>query len=252
MPRHRRLRRAWRRERLATEVARAGQGDARTFGPTELVFVVAAVLMLTSYLMKSMLPLRMVALAANLFFLAYGVLAANPLALVLYGLLLPINVKRVWDMLKLVRDIETARSDAPVAEWLLPHMTRRTARAGEMLWRRGDAATEMLYVQSGTLRLVEYDEPLGAGTLVGEIGLFSPDNRRTQSLSCTTDCELYSLTADGMYRLYYQNPKLGFHLMRLIVGRLIRDAADARAAGAKAAPAAQASAVPPSPSPTPG
>jgi CRP/FNR family transcriptional regulator, cyclic AMP receptor protein len=88
----------------------------------------------------------------------------------------------------------------------------------------------MLYVQSGELRLVEYDERFGAGALVGEIGLFAPDNRRTQSLECATSCTLYSLSASAMYQLYYQNPKLGFHMMRLVVGRLIRDAATARAA----------------------
>jgi CRP/FNR family cyclic AMP-dependent transcriptional regulator len=202
-----------------------------TFGLGEFLFLIGAALMLASYLMKSMLPLRMVALAANVFFIAYGVLKGNPIALTLYLLLLPINAKRAWDISKLVRDIEAARGDTPIADWLLPHMTRRLAKAGESLWRRGDVATEMLYVQSGTVRLVEYDETLGAGSLVGEIGLFSPDNRRTQSLECTTDCELYSLTSEGMYKLYYQNRKLGFHIMRLVVGRLIRDAEQARAGG---------------------
>ena len=194
-----------------------------------LFFLAGAALMLASYLMKSMLPLRIVALAGNVFFIAYGLMEWKPIALGLYCLLLPINAKRAWDIRKLIRDIETARGDTPVAEWLLPHMTRRLAKAGEVLWRRDDPATEMLYVQSGTVRLVEYDETLGAGSLIGEIGLFSPDNRRTQSLECTTDCELYSLTSEGMYKLYYQNPKLGFHIMRLVVGRLIRDAAIARA-----------------------
>jgi len=201
-----------------------------TFGIADFVFLIGAALMLASYLMKSMLPLRIVALAGNVFFVAYGLIAWKPLALLLYLLLLPINAKRAWDIRKLVRDIENARADTPVADWLLPHMTRRVAKAGETLWRRGDAAAEMLYLQSGTLRLVEYDETLDAGSLVGEIGLFSPDNRRTQSLECVTDCELYSLTAESMYKLYYQNPKLGFHIMRLVVGRLIRDAEQARAA----------------------
>ena len=108
-------------------------------------------------------------------------------------------------------------------------MVLAVAKAGETLWRRGDTATEMLYVHSGTLRLVEYGEILGPGSLVGEIGLFAPDNRRTQSLECASDCTLYSLTAPAMYRLYYQNPKLGFHIMRLVAGRLIRDADQARA-----------------------
>jgi len=208
-----------------------------TFGIADFVFLIGAALMLASYLMKSMLPLRIVALAGNVFFVAYGLIAWKPLALLLYLLLLPINAKRAWDIRKLVRDIENARADTPVADWLLPHMTRRVAKAGETLWRRGDAAAEMLYLQSGTLRLVEYDETLDAGSLVGEIGLFSPDNRRTQSLECVTDCELYSLTAESMYKLYYQNPKLGFHIMRLVVGRLIRDAEQARSAPSGETPA---------------
>jgi hypothetical protein len=31
------------------------------------------------------------------------------------------------------------------------------------------------------------------------------------------------MTDEQMYRLYYQNPKLGFFFMRLIVERLLRD-----------------------------
>jgi hypothetical protein len=38
-----------------------------------------------------------------------------------------------------------------------------------------------------------------------------------------------------MYRLYFQNPKLGFHLMRLIVGRLMRDSAARRSESQPAA-----------------
>ena len=37
--------------------------------------------------------------------------------------------------------------------------------------------------------------------------------------------KLYSMTDYMMYRLYYQNPKLGFHFMRMIAGRLQRDIA---------------------------
>jgi CRP-like cAMP-binding protein len=104
-------------------------------------------------------------------------------------------------------------------------MTRRTAKAGTTLFSRGDTAEEMFYVHSGKVRVVEYGDALGPGTLIGEIGLFARDFRRTQSVVCESDCELYSLDREGLYRLYYQNPKLGFHLVRLIVGRLMRDAA---------------------------
>jgi len=184
---------------------------------------IGAALMVTSYLMKSMLPLRIVALVACLFLVLYGYLAQAMPTLLLYGALIPINIKKTRQIQRLVKAIEQAKSDTPVAEWLLPHMTRRTAKAGSLLWNKGDVATEMLYVEEGTLRVVEYDALLGPGSLVGEIGLFAPDNRRTRTLECASDCVLFSLSAEGMARLYYQNPKLGYHVMRLIVARLMHD-----------------------------
>ena len=189
---------------------------------------IGAGLTLASYWMKSMMPLRLVSLAASVFFLAYGwIEAALPTLVLNIGMIL-INSKKAWEMRTLVRAIEQAKADTPIAEWLLPHMSRRQAKAGQTLWRKGDVATEMIYLESGTLRLVEHDEQLAPGSLIGEIGLFSPDNRRTLTVECATDCTLHSLTKDGMAQLYFQNPKLGYHIMRLIVARLTRDAEKAR------------------------
>jgi CRP/FNR family transcriptional regulator, cyclic AMP receptor protein len=184
---------------------------------------IGAILTLASYLMKSMLPLRLVALAANVFFVAYGYLESALPSLLLYATMIPINAKKVWQMKKLVRAIENAKSDTPVSEWLLPHMTRRLVKAGTTLWHKGDKATEMLYLESGRLNLLEYDEAIGPGSLIGEIGLFAPDNRRTRTIVCATDCTLYGLSAEAMALLYYENPKLGYHVMRLIVARLMHD-----------------------------
>ena len=189
---------------------------------------VGAGLMAASYLMKSMLPLRLVALAANVCLLAYAFNAHSWPTVMLYLAVIPINLKKVVEIRKLVAAIAHARADSPVSEWLLPHMTRRTASAGETLWSKGDEATEMVYVHSGQLKLAEHGEILGPGSLVGEIGLFAPDNRRTGTVTCNTDCTLYSLSAEAMAQLYYQDPRLGFHVMRLVVARLLGDAERAR------------------------
>jgi CRP/FNR family transcriptional regulator, cyclic AMP receptor protein len=196
---------------------------------------IGAALMVASYLMKSMLPLRLTALVACIFFFAYGWITWAVPSLVLYGLLIPINIKKALHVHHLIKAIERARADTPLAEWLLPHMTQRRATAGTVLWHKGDAATEMVYVEHGMIRLVEHDKLLGPGTLVGEIGLLSPDNRRTLTITCETDCVLHSLSADGMAQLYYTNPKLGFHVMRMVVQRLLHDAEKARLAAAAAA-----------------
>ncbi|HEX9686359.1 MAG TPA: cyclic nucleotide-binding domain-containing protein, partial [Burkholderiales bacterium] len=119
--------------------------------------------------------------------------------------------------------IARATQDSPVSQWLLPHMTRRAFKAGDVLFRKGDLADEVVYIVSGQLRLQEHDQILGPGELIGEIGLFSPEKRRTQSIVCETDGELYRITDEMIYRLYYQNPKLGFYFIRLIVERLLRD-----------------------------
>ena len=185
---------------------------------------IGALLTLASYLMKSMLPLRLMALAANVFFVAYGYLESALPSLMLYAAMIPINAKKVYEIKKLVRAIENAKADTPVSEWLLPHMTRRQVKAGTTLWHKGDKATEMLYLESGQLNLLEYDEAIGPGSLVGEIGLFAPDNRRTRTIVCATDCTLYGLSAEAMALLYYENPKLGYHVMRVIVARLLHDA----------------------------
>jgi CRP/FNR family transcriptional regulator, cyclic AMP receptor protein len=170
---------------------------------------IGAALTVASYLMKSMLPLRMVALSANVFLIIYAVQGGSWPTVALYVAMIPINLKKVVEIKKLVRAIENAKADTPVSEWLLPN--------------KGDKATEMLYVESGQLKLLDYDESIGPGSLVGEIGLFAPDNRRTRTIVCATDCTLYSLSAEAMAKLYYQNPQLGYHVMRLIVARLMHD-----------------------------
>ncbi len=64
---------------------------------------------------------------------------------------------------------------------------------------------------------------LGEGSLVGEIGLFTEDRKRTATVVCQTNCVCYTMTDEAIYLLYFQNPKLGFYLIRLIVQRLLQD-----------------------------
>ncbi len=193
--------------------------------PGIVLGTIAATLSLISFMQKSMLPLRGFAIASNVLFIAYGYIDSLWPALILHTCLLPLNTKRLMDIRKLTAEIRKATELSPASQWLLPHMNRRSFKAGEVLFHKGDAADSMFYIASGELRMEGVEQRLGPGELIGEIGLFSPDRKRTQTITCHTDGELYSMTDDMMYRLYYQNPKLGFYFMRLIVGRLQRDVA---------------------------
>jgi CRP-like cAMP-binding protein len=191
--------------------------------PLHLLGVTAAGLAFTSDLMKNMVPLRCIALLANLLYVIYYGITQEFEYLLLHALLLPVNAKRLWDILKLVRDLKRVDADTPVTEWLIQHMHKRRFTAGDVLFRRGDHAHEMVYVASGLLSVQGSAQTFGVGALLGEIGLFSPKRQRTQTVVCQSDGELFYMTDDMMYRLYHQNPKLGFYLMRLIVQRLLGD-----------------------------
>jgi CRP-like cAMP-binding protein len=102
-------------------------------------------------------------------------------------------------------------------------MRRRAFRAGEVLFRKGDSADGILYLARGELLLAEIGEPVRAGAVIGEIGLFSPDRKRTLTVSCVTDGELYEMSEEMIFQLYYQNPKLGFYFIRMVAGRLLKD-----------------------------
>lgn len=178
-------------------------------------------LSLLSTFMKSMQPLRAVAIIGNVAGICYGFAESVWPTFVGNLFLLQINTMRLWEIRKLLREMEKARKEQSIAEVLLPHMSPRTVRAGTLLFHRGDIAQEMLYLKSGEIELVEIGKILHPGTLFGEVGLFARDSKRSQSARCLTDCELYGMTRERLYALYYDNPRIGFNLMALVVENLL-------------------------------
>jgi len=176
-----------------------------------------------SFVMERMLPLRVLALVSNVCFIGYGFAEGLLPSMVLNAVLLPVNAKRLWEIKKLSKEIARASQESPVSEWLLPHMHHRSFKQGDVLFRKGDVADKLIYLAKGELRLVEIDQPIAPGELAGEIGLFSPEKKRTQTLVCESDGELYEMTDEMIFQLYYQHPKLGFFIMRLVAERLLRD-----------------------------
>jgi hypothetical protein len=62
---------------------------------SDLVGYAAASAVLASFLMRSMVPLRLVAILSNILFLSYGYLAQIHPVLFLHAALLPINIARL-------------------------------------------------------------------------------------------------------------------------------------------------------------
>jgi hypothetical protein len=206
----------------------------------EAVGYLASALVLTTFYMKTMMPLRVCAIASNVAFIAYGFFGEIQPVLVLHLVLLPLNVKRLYELRQLVQDIKRAADGSFSFDPMIPFLTKRVFRAGHVLFRKGDRATCLYLLSRGAVRLPEIDLVVREeGAVIGEIGLFAPTHERTTSAICETDVVALVLTEDKVVQVYYQNPKFGFSLLQLITRRLLADwAGRPAAASAAGAPAA--------------
>jgi hypothetical protein len=186
----------------------------------ELIGVAAAAASLYAAHARTIVPLRAAAIIANLLAMSYSFMHGTYPTFLLNALLLPLNVWRLHQMLKLIRDINAAIERDLNADWLLKYMRPQRYKAGDIMMERGEYATEAFYVVAGEVELVEIGRTLGAGSLLGEIGLFTPNGRRTMTVRCKTDVQAAKIGYDQVKELYFQNPQFGFRLLHLIVARL--------------------------------
>lgn len=208
---------------------------------TEAFGYLGALLTLTTFSMKTMLHLRMVGIAANLAFVSYGVLGSVYPVLILHLTLLPLNLWRLWQLRRLTRQISQASGagGGMSIAWLKPFSRQKSVKAGDVLFRQGDAAQEILFVLDGQFRAVEAGVAIGQGEVLGELGLVTPGRTRTQTVVCEKAGTLLLVTYDEVRQMYFQNPAFGFFFLELVASRLMQDAARS-AAGAQPAAASAA------------
>lgn len=191
----------------------------------EIAGYLAALLVFLTFYMKTMIPLRVVGICSNCAFIAYGYLGGLYPVLILHLILLPLNAWRLREMLRLTKQVrEAAQADLKM-DWLRPFTSSRRISAGDILFRKGDAASAMYFIVSGRCRLTELGIDILPGQVVGELALLAPDQSRTQTLECTENGELLQITYEQVRQLYYQNPQFGFYFIRLIAQRLFQNIA---------------------------
>jgi len=203
--------------------------------------VFASVFVVATTTMRTMIPLRIVGILTNLVLIGTAIPGRNYLVIVVQAVVLVLNSYRLHQMLQLVRDVKKSVNSDLSMEWLKPFMTERKCEAGEVLFYKDEKAEDMLYIVSGRFRLVESGIELPIGAIVGELGMLSPSNLRTQSLECTEAGLILSVSYTKVEELYVQNPEFGFYFLRLSSARLFQNLATLEqrlAQQAAAAPAA--------------
>ena len=186
---------------------------------------VAAVLVFLTFYMKTMIPLRLVGICSNCVFIIYAYFGTLYPVLILHIILLPLNLLRLREMLRLTKQVSAATRADLSMDWLKPFTSTRQFETGDVLFRKGDRADAMFFIVSGAYRLVEIGVQLPQGQVVGELGLLAPDQARTQTLECTASGEVLQITYEQVKQLYYQNPQFGFYFLQLTTKRLFENIA---------------------------
>ena len=182
----------------------------------------AAALTVGAYAAKTMLPLRILAIASSLAFLIYGLLLGLWPMVGMEALLLPINVWRFWELLRLRRKVNTVAADAPPDFSIIKDYGRkRRVSDGDTIFSQGDSVDRLYYLERGKVHLDEVAVTLDAGAIFGEIAFFTDAAQRTATARAVGDTLVYELDRVGFMRLQFQDPSFGMAVMRTITRRLI-------------------------------
>ena len=191
--------------------------------PVLFLGYIASALVFMAFFMRSRARLRQVGIASNLAFILYGTLSHVIPVLILHALLLPLNTWRLWEIIRTKRAIAGAIKGDLRMDWLEPFAQPVELNAGEQLFARNDLGDKTYFVVSGGMHLSESGVDLGPGSLLGEVAMFSPEHRRTQSAVASSETRLLSMTQDELFTLYRRYPDFGVYLLRLVTARLLEN-----------------------------
>jgi hypothetical protein len=188
-----------------------------------MLALTGAIFFVATLMVRTIVPLRVIGIISNVFFIAYGALAGSASTFFLYLLSLPINAIRLRQMLGLVRKARVSAQGDLSMDWLRPFMSPRKYRKGDVLFQKGDAAKEMFLTVTGKFLVTEINVELPPGRMMGELGFVDPKNRRTQTVECIEDGDVLTITYEKLLELYFQNPEFGYYLLRLTTERLMQN-----------------------------
>lgn len=207
---------------------------------TEATGWIACVLEVYAFQEKTMIPLRVAAVFACLFGFAYGYLSHAYPSMAVSIALLPLNLWRLKELRRLIADSGASAIRQSDYEWLRPFMHCADFPAGHVLFRKGEVGSEAFLVGAGDVRIPEHDAIVGAGGLLGEIGLLTEGHVRTASAICRTDVRAWKISFAELEQLCLQDPQFCLHIARIIVQRyqanLQRSASEPPAPAAAPAP----------------
>lgn len=189
----------------------------------EIVAWLAVMLVFASFFMKTIVPLRVLAIASNLTFITYGMLGVQhgdaifnkvlPI-LVLHCALLPVNLMRLREARSAIDAVRSMQGSHHTADLLAPYMHTVTAAAGTVLYRLGDNAERVYVLKRGAVQLKECGKTVLKDELFGEVDIFLEKSLCTTTAICVENCELLCVSAEKVVELFFHDQRIAFQLTR--------------------------------------
>lgn len=198
----------------------------------QLLAWLAAALVFTSFFMKTIVPLRRLAIGSNVIFIAYalygiryGVFDKVLPIFVLHSALLPLNIVRLREVHTAIRRYQTLRQDDQALSMLVPHMTHKAYRSGAVIFSKNDVAEDVFLLQKGRVALPDVGRYLKPGDFFGEVGVFSDSRLRTSTAVCDEDSDVLQISGAKIIELFYQDTRFALIIVRAMSGYLGRSVA---------------------------
>jgi len=113
-----------------------------------ILALLGGIFLISTFLVRTIVPMRVLCIVSVVFFLGAAIFAGSIQHFLMYFLALPVNIIRLVQIRNLVKKARSsARGDLSL-DWLRPFMTPRHYQKGDVLFRKGDDATEMFLTAS--------------------------------------------------------------------------------------------------------
>lgn len=169
---------------------------------------------------RTMIPLRIAAIASNGLFAVYAAHHGLWASVAPYAVILVANTYRLTGMLRMIRRNSDEVPGAFPVSRLKPYMEARRFAANSTICRKGDPADCAYYIVSGKVRVEGHDIELGVGSILGEMGLFSNERTRNATATAVGKVNTQTISYEKLQELYMQNPRFGYLLLQLMTERL--------------------------------
>jgi CRP/FNR family transcriptional regulator, cyclic AMP receptor protein len=190
----------------------------------DLIGYLASILAFCTFYLKTMIRLRVVALASNVVFILYGAMGHLLPIMVLHAMLLPLNAWRLIEVKQLIRKVRAnGQTGMSAPELIVPYLRSVWRSKGEAIFSKGDKADSVYYLFEGSVRLADKNIIVPQGQMIGINGIFSLEHQRTDTAVCLSDVELGVITKDKILELFYQSPDFGAFLIRMVAQRAALD-----------------------------